>query len=145
MFGIPMFDFSYNYLFDSMKHAYLVFAFALFILSCKSTPDAPTTDGSYIIADADTVTLQKSDSSKTLGMRLSCGCGFTLQVTSASGDTKDISYLPGENFDSTISRHSIVLSYSPAQTSSPQSLTLNFLAHKHSYSYTHSIMVKVSN
>jgi hypothetical protein len=127
-----------------MKQTYVLFA--LLILSCKSTPDAPTTDGSYIIADADTVTLQKGDSTKTIGMRLSCGCGFTLQVTSESGDTKDITYTPGESFDSTLSHHSILLSYSPSKVSAnPQPVTLNFLAHKHSYSYTHSIMVKVSN
>jgi hypothetical protein len=131
-----------------MKRTYLFFfiAAAVTVLSCKSTPDAPTTDGSYIIADADTVTLQKSDSAKTLGMRLSCGCGFTLQVTSESGDSKDISYTPVESFDSTLTHHSILVSYFPSKLpSNPQPVTLNFLAHKHSYSYTHSITVKVSN
>jgi hypothetical protein len=125
----------------------LIFAvYALIIVSCKSTPDAPTTDGSYIIADSDTLVLQRSDSIKTLGMKLSCGCGFTLQVTGTTGDTSIIKYHPVESFDSVLSHHTINFSYSPSQVSStPQPITLNFLAHKHSYSYTHSIMVKVGN
>jgi hypothetical protein len=129
-----------------MKQACLLFAFALLIFSCKSTPDAPSTDGSTLVVPKDTLTLAKTDSVQTLDLKLSCGCGFSLQVTSLTGDTNVIKFSNAIPMDSVNSTHTLQFWYSPSKLSSmPQPLTLNFLAHKHSYSYTNKVSVKIGN
>jgi hypothetical protein len=115
------------------------------MLSCKSTPDSPTTDGSTLIVPKDTIVLSRADSLQSLDLKLSCGCGFSLQVTSAAGDTDVIRYAPGEQLDSVISQHSMKFWFSPSLPIAwvNQSMTLNFLAHKRSYSYTNKVTVKI--
>jgi len=129
-----------------MKQAYKLFAFILLIASCKSTPDAPLTDGSTLVIPLDTVTLSRADSLQTLDLKLSCGCGFSLQVTSLTGDTNIIKFSPAIPLDSVNSTHTFQFWYSPSKLSSnPSPITLNFLAHKHIYSYTNKVSVKIIN
>ncbi len=128
---------------SAMRQFYLILALAIVMTSCNSSTD-PTTDGSYLIATPDTVILQRTDSVKTLDMKLSCGCGFTLQVTGMTGDTSVIKYNPVQNLGDTLSKHSITFSYSPSLASAKTGqISLNFLARKHSYTYTSTISVKM--
>jgi hypothetical protein len=127
-----------------MKRFYLLFA-SIVILSCKSTPDSPATDGSTLVVPKDTIVLSRADSMQTLDLKLSCGCGFSLQITNAAGDTDVIRYAPIEQMDSVISQHSIKFWFSPSLPVAwvNQTATLNFLAHKHSYSYTNKVTIKI--
>jgi hypothetical protein len=149
MFSILMFVFCIIIIIylNSMKQVYLLFACALFIVSCKSTPDAATTDGSTLVIPKDTVTLSKTDSVQTLDLKLSCGCGFQLAVTSLTGDTNVIKYSPvGAQLDTVLSTHTLQFSYSPSKiTSATAPLTLNFMAKKHTYFYTNKVSVKIGN
>jgi hypothetical protein len=139
-----MFDFLVNTLRIAMRHS-LLFLFVLGCISCKSTPDAPATDGSTLVIPKDTIFLSKIDSLQSLDLKLSCGCGFSLQVTSETGDTDLIQYLPIQQMDSVISTHSIKFWFLPSMPIAwvNKSATLNFLAHKHSYSYTNKVTVKI--
>ncbi|MEP7235895.1 MAG: hypothetical protein ABI778_11430 [Ignavibacteriota bacterium] len=117
-----------------------------FLQSCMSEAPAPTTDGSTLTVPTDTLRLTKTDSVKTLLLNLSCGCGFSLEVASLNGDTNTIKYLFVENKDDVVSSHTLRFSYSPSNfLSNPAPLTLNFLAHKHTYSYTNKVSVKIEN
>lgn len=127
---------------------YLLLALSLFfvtlIASCDSTTE-PTTDGSTLIVPSDTLFLSSTDSTKIMDLTLSCGCGFTLEIASLSGDTEAIEVTPFEAMDVSRSKHTIVFSYSPSITTTPKTMKLNFLAKKSPYSYTNSVVVRVIN
>jgi hypothetical protein len=107
------------------------------VVSCSNT-DSPTTDGSTLIVPQDTVRLTATNPIDTLHLKLSCGCGFTMSV---SGDTSVIKCDAMEAMDNTLSDHNLILSYSPSSTTGSHSVTFDFLAHKHTYSYTNKVMV----
>ena len=122
----------------------LALCFGTLITSCDSTTE-PTTDGSTLIVPSDTLFLSSTDSAKMMDLTLSCGCGFTLEITSLSGDTETIEVTPLEAMNVSRSKHSIAFSYSPSSTTTAKTLKLNFLAKKSPYSYTNSVVVKVIN
>lgn len=128
-----------------MKHVFILLCvLSITLASCNSKPDEPTTDGSTLIVPADPVILSKTDSVKTIDLKLSCGCGFTLQVTSISGDTNVIKFTV-DKMDDILSQHTINFSYSPSSASSGSApVTLNFLAKKHSYTYTNKVSVRIN-
>lgn len=129
-----------------MKHFHILLCvFASIFAACSSSNDnTPATDGSTLIVPSAPVVLSKTDSVKTVDLKLSCGCGFTLQVTSIDGDTNVIKFSPIEKMGDILSQHSITFSYSPSVSSSSQPVTLNILARKHTYSYTNKVSVQVN-
>ncbi len=121
-------------------------ACVLSLVSCSNTDTTPTTDGSTLIPTPNTVALIKTDSAKTVDLKLSCGCGFTVKVTSVTGDSTDIKYTPAQAMGDTISQHSLNFHYSPSNTpSGTHTLTVNFQAQKQIYTYTSSVLVTVTN
>jgi hypothetical protein len=127
-----------------MKKALFLFSiltfFCSFLFSCSSDP---TSDDSILIIEPDTLVLAQTDSSKVLDLKLSCGCGFMVQVTNASGDTNMIKYVPIGPLDEKLSKHSLRFTYSPASTAAgPHSVKLDFLATKKTYTYTNSVIVR---
>ena len=129
-----------------MKHFHILLCFFVLIFAaCSSSSDnTPATDGSTLLVPSAPVVLSSTDSVKSVDLKLSCGCGFTLQVTSISGDTNVIKYSAIEKMGDTLSMHSIKFSYSPSVSSSSQPVTLNFLARKHSYTYTNKVSVQMN-
>lgn len=126
-----------------MKHiqlcVILLFTFSIF-LSCSSESGDPVIDDSTLIIEPDTLMLTAIDSVKVLDLVLSCGCNFTLQVTSASGDTASIKYEPVTNMGEKLAKHTIRFSYSPAIGSGAK-IKLDFLATKVSSTYSNSVIV----
>lgn len=110
------------------------------VSSCSDS-NAPTTDGSTLNLAQDTVFLTSATPTDSLHLKLSCGCGFTVSVTDVSGDTSGISFSFVEPSDNTLSDHHLYLKYSPGTILGSHSATLNFLAHKHTYSYTNKVVV----
>ncbi|MEI8134037.1 MAG: hypothetical protein WCH46_03030 [bacterium] len=128
-----------------MKKTIFALAICSLLLSCKTEPSAPTTDGSTLVVPKDTIFLSRADSSQALDLKLSCGCGFSLQVTSMVGDTDMIRYSSSIPMDSVNSTHPLNFWFQPSLpiTWVKQSVTLNFLAHKRSYSYTNKVTVQI--
>lgn len=124
--------------------AFCVLTLVLGLISCSADSGTPTTDGSTLIIEPDTLILTAADSAKTLDLTLSCGCGFTCEVTTATGDTNVITYAHAGNPSEKQSLHQINFSYSPsAFASGKYSIKLDFLAKKKTYSYTNSVVVEV--
>lgn len=118
--------------------------------STKQTTE-PTTDGSYLIITPDTIVLQKSDTTKTSEFKLSCGCGFTLEVTSVTvGDTKTmgewIQYLSIEPTSDVLSSHSFRVFFEPNKVPSGKfTFLIHFTAVKTRYTYSGSVYVTINN
>jgi len=129
-----------------MKQIYIFLcAFAITLSSCGTSTEDKTTDGSTLDVPAGTVILSKSDSVKTVDLKLSCGCGFTLAVASITGDTNTIKFIPLEKMDESLSKHSIQFFYSPSSPNViPQTVTLNFMAKKKTYTYTNKVSVQIN-
>jgi len=119
--------------------------FALFLLglisSCSDSNSGTTTDGSTLVVPKDTIYLSSAASTDTLQLKLSCGCAFTMSITNVTGDSTGLSITPVESFDNTLSDHNLVLNYTPKSVLGSHTSTLNFLAHKHTYSYTNKVVV----
>lgn len=133
-----------------MKNSKLTFLSVLILgcalmIGCSTTTTAPATDGSTLIVTPDTVRLSRTDSVKTLDLKLSCGCGFTLKVTSFSGDNTTIKYIAVQPMTDTLGAHTMSFNYSPSSApSGTHTLKLNFQAHKQIYDYTNSVVVVVN-
>src|SRR5689334_22804297 len=116
----------------SVMKNYIVLFFALSLLSalflgCPSDSSTPATDGSTLIVEPDTLTLSIGDSVKTLPLELSCGCGFTMKVIAASGDTNVIHYTATDDLDVSQSKHFLAFSYSPSVTTvGPHAVKFDF-------------------
>ena len=111
----------------------------LFLAACDS--QGPTVAPSTLVIEPDALTLQASDSTKTLDLKLSCGCGFTLNVAAITGDTNVIRYTPMENMGAVLTKHSLRFEYSPSAFPGPHSVKLTFEAEKHFVIYTDSVVV----
>lgn len=121
----------------------LVLCFVAVSCSTDNT-STPTTDGSTLNISPATVTLEVSDSSKIAELELSCGCGFTCEVASVSGDTNVIKYMPVGNMGEKLDKHSMQFMYSPSTCGvGSYSIKLDFLAKKKTYTYTNSVVVEV--
>lgn len=133
-----------------MNHLRVVSAIFVLMLgvvcvSCDSTNDEPLTDGSTLNITPDTVRLMATDSIETAELVLSCGCGFSCEVTSINGDTNIIKYDMLDTMSNVASSHSMRFHYSPSLVlSAPAPLTLNFKAMKQQYTYTNKIVVLVT-
>jgi hypothetical protein len=128
------------------KRSLLSALFALFLLglfsSCSDSNSGSTTDGSTLDVAQDTVYLTSANPTDSLHLKLSCGCGFTVSVTGVSGDSSGVSFSFVEPSDNTLSDHHLYLKYSsPAAVGSQHTATLNFLAHKHTFSYTNKVVI----
>lgn len=121
----------------------LVLCFVAVACSTDNT-STPTTDGSTLNISPATVTLEVSDSSKIAELELRCGCGFTCEVMSVSGDTNVIKYMPIGNMGEKLDKHSVQFMYSPSMCAAgPYSMKVDFLAKKKTYTYTNSVVVEV--
>jgi hypothetical protein len=123
---------------------FVVFSsFSLLLLSCSSEA-TPATDDSKLVIEPDTLILTQIDSSKVTDLSLTCGCGFTMEVTNATGDTNKIKYMPIGPLDETLSKHSLRFTYSPATVApGPRSVKLDFLAKKKTFTYVNSVVVEI--
>ena len=129
-----------------MKHLFIVLTLLLIgVVGCSDDPaPAPTTDGSTLIIQPDTLKLLASDSTKALDLVLSCGCNFTVAITSTSGDTNIIKCVPMDTMNAKKTKHSLRFTYLPSLSPpSGSSITVNFLASKSTYTYTNKAVVVV--
>ncbi len=128
-----------------MKYLFITLALLLVgVGGCSDEPSTPTTDGSTLIIQPDTLRLSAADSSKTLDLVLSCGCNFTVAITSMMGDTNVINCDPMGNMGEKHAMHSLRFTYSPSLLPpSGSSLTVNFLATKSTYTYTNRAVIVV--
>jgi len=125
--------------------AAFVFMLGVVFISCDSTDDQPQTDGSTLNITPDTVGLTSIDSVNTAELVLSCGCGFSYEVMSISGDTNTIKYDMLDTMSNVVSSHSMRFHYSPSLVlTAPAPLTLNLKAKKQQYTYTNKIVVLVT-
>ena len=124
-----------------MKHLLgLILLFTLgVLLSCSSDTGDPAVDESTLIVEPDTLMLTAVDSVKVLDLVLSCGCNFTLQISSASGDTASIKYEPVTSMGEKLAKHTIRFRCSPGIGSAM--IKLDFLATKVSSTYRNSVIV----
>lgn len=134
-----------------MKHLRVVSAAFILMLgvvfvSCDSDDsDEPKTDGSTLNITPDTVRLTSIDSVKTAELVLSCGCGFSYEVTSIIGDTNTIRYDMLDTMSNVTSKHTMRFHYQPSDATVPVSpLTVNLKAKKQQYTYTNEIVVLVT-
>jgi hypothetical protein len=114
----------------------------LLLISC-SPESTPVTDDSTLDITPDTLILTQDDSTKLVELALSCGCGFTVEVTGITGDTNTIKYMPIGPLEETLTKRSIRFTYSPSSAiPGLHAVKLDFLAKKKTFSYTNSVVVE---
>jgi hypothetical protein len=133
-----------------MKHLRVVSALFVLMLgvtfvSCDS--ENPPTDGSVLNLAPETLTFAKGDTSSATTLGLSCGCGFTVAVTSIETDTSNIGRLiavDSNGMANILPVHNIQFADTSSRATTAASFTVSLTATKKDYTYTKKVIVNVT-
>ena len=130
-----------------MKHLRVVSAVFIIMLgvvfvSCDSTN--PPTDGSTLSLTPETLTFAKGDTSAATTLALSCGCGFTVAVTSIIGDTGRIQAVDAGGLSTVLAEHNVRFVDTSKRATTAASFTIALTATKKDYTYTKNVVVNVT-
>ncbi len=124
--------------------AVFVLMLGVVFISCDS--ENPPTDGSTLSLAPETLTFAKGDTSAPTTLGLSCGCGFTVAVTSVTGGTaNDTSRLSAVGSLSTLlTEHNIRFADTSKHATSPVTFTVALTATKKDLTYTKNVVVNIT-
>ena len=134
-----------------MKHLRVVSAVFVLILgvvfiSCDS--ENPPTDGSVLSLTPDTLTFAKGDTSSATTLTLSCGCGFTVAMTSIENDIPDslgrLIAVDSAGLSNILTEHNIQFADTSSRATTAASFTVSLTATKKDYKYTKKVIVNVT-
>lgn len=122
--------------------AVFVLMLGVVFISCDS--ENPPTDGSTLSLAPESLTFAKGDTSAPTTLGLSCGCGFTVAVTSITGDTGRLEAVEVEGMSTVLAEHNIRFVDTSKHPTTAASFTVALTATKKDLTYTKNVVVNVT-